>query len=94
MRFVIDLHLDGYEAQDELEAGCREFITEQLDISSSSIKIVGRAESVLAAMDQVIEDFPATLDHAEDGRYTWPYRWDTLRERIKRCVIQSELIEC
>lgn len=35
---------------------------------------------VLAQMDKIIEDHPGTMEYQEDGRYTWPERWNALRE--------------
>jgi|GEM_PF-2580928 len=39
MKFVIDLYLDGYDTEEEMEEACREFMKEQLDFSASSVKI-------------------------------------------------------
>jgi len=38
------------------------------------------AADVLAAMDRIIEEHPGSLEFQEDGRYTWPERWNALRE--------------
>ncbi len=39
MKFVVDLWLDGYETEEEMEAACVAFIKEQLDFAASSVKI-------------------------------------------------------
>ena len=38
-KFIVDLWLDGYEDEEEMEAACEEFIYEQLNFSASSVKI-------------------------------------------------------
>lgn len=38
-KFVIDLWLDGYETEEEMVAGCKEFIENALNFSGSSISI-------------------------------------------------------
>ena len=38
-KFLVELWLDGYETEEEMEAACEEFIYEQLNFSASSIKI-------------------------------------------------------
>lgn len=38
-RFIVDLWLDGYETEEEMEAACEEFIYEQLNMTASSVKI-------------------------------------------------------
>lgn len=42
MKFVIDLHLDGYDTEEEEEAACIAFIEEQLDFTASSVKVIKR----------------------------------------------------
>ena len=43
-RFIIDLWLDGYETPEEMNEACISFIDEQLDISASSVGILGQIE--------------------------------------------------
>jgi hypothetical protein len=38
-KFIVDLWLDGYETDEELEKACEEFIYEQLNFTASSVKI-------------------------------------------------------
>jgi hypothetical protein len=38
-KFIVELSLDGYENEDEMEAACEEFIYEQLNFAGSSVKI-------------------------------------------------------
>jgi hypothetical protein len=38
-KFLVDLWLDGYETEEELESACECFINEQLDFSASSVKV-------------------------------------------------------
>jgi len=38
-KFIVDLWLDGYETEEEMEDACEEFIYEQLNFSASSVKI-------------------------------------------------------
>lgn len=44
MKYIIDLFLDGYDTEKEQEEACRQFILDELDISSSSIKVIGKIE--------------------------------------------------
>lgn len=38
-KFVVDLWLDGYETQEEMEKACEEFIYQQLNFTASSVEI-------------------------------------------------------
>jgi len=38
-KFIVDLYLDGYDTEEEMEAACEEFIYEQLNFSGSSVKV-------------------------------------------------------
>jgi hypothetical protein len=38
-RFIVDLWLDGYDAEEEMISACEEFIYEQLNFTASSVKI-------------------------------------------------------
>ena len=39
MKFIVDLVLDGYESEEEMEEACFEFIYEQLNFTGSGVKI-------------------------------------------------------
>ncbi len=38
-KFIVDLWLDGYETEEEMEEACEEFIYDQLNMTASSVKI-------------------------------------------------------
>jgi hypothetical protein len=38
-KFIVDLWLDGYETEEEMEEACAEFIYEQLNMTASGVKI-------------------------------------------------------
>ena len=38
-RFIIELWMDGYETEKEMEEACEEFIYDQLNFSASSVQI-------------------------------------------------------
>ena len=38
-KFIVELWLDGYETEEEMEAACEEFIYEQLNFTASSVTI-------------------------------------------------------
>jgi len=40
MKFLIDLNMDGYDSEEEEKEACIVFIKEQLDFSTSSVKIL------------------------------------------------------
>lgn len=39
MKFIVDLWLDGYDTEEEMEEECIQFIEEQLYYSASSVKV-------------------------------------------------------
>ena len=38
-KFLVELWLDGYETEEEMEEACEVFIREQLDFAASSVKV-------------------------------------------------------
>lgn len=38
-RFIVDLQLDGYDTEEEMNDACEEFIYEQLNFTASYVKI-------------------------------------------------------
>ena len=36
-RYIVDLWLDGYETEEEMEEACDEFLYEQLNMTASSV---------------------------------------------------------
>lgn len=38
-KFIVELWLDGYESEEEMEKACEEFIYEQLNFTASGVKI-------------------------------------------------------
>jgi hypothetical protein len=38
-KFLVDLWLDGYDTEEEMEEACAEFIYQQLNMTASSVKI-------------------------------------------------------
>lgn len=44
-RFIVDLWLDGYDTEEEMDEACEEFIYEQLNFSASDVKIVRYCEN-------------------------------------------------
>lgn len=38
-KFIVDLWLDGYETEEEMEEACEVFIYNQLNFTASSVKI-------------------------------------------------------
>lgn len=58
-KFVVDLCLDGYNSQEEMEEACMTFMEEQLDFSASSVNIVKLKDYEIdhQAMWQVYEDW-------------------------------------
>lgn len=38
-KFIVDLWMDGYDSEEEMEEACPEFIYEQLNFSASSVSI-------------------------------------------------------
>jgi len=38
-KFIVELWLDGYDSEEEMEKACEEFIYEQLNMTASCVKI-------------------------------------------------------
>jgi hypothetical protein len=38
-KFIVDLWLDGYDTEEEMNDACEQFIHEQLNFTASSVKI-------------------------------------------------------
>jgi hypothetical protein len=38
------------------------------------------ATDVLEEMERIMRDRPGSMEYEDDARYTWPARWDALRE--------------
>ena len=38
-KFIVDLWLDGYETEEEMEEACAEFIYQQLTMTASNVEI-------------------------------------------------------
>lgn len=43
-KYIVELWLDGYNTEKEMEAACDEFIYEQLNMTASSVKITKMPE--------------------------------------------------
>lgn len=40
MIFVVDLWMDGYNSEEEMNKACKEFIKEQLDNTATSVQVI------------------------------------------------------
>ena len=38
-KYIVDLWLDGYDTEEEMEKACDEFIYDQLNFTASSVKV-------------------------------------------------------
>lgn len=38
-KFIVEIWLDGYNSEEEMEEACEEFIYEQLNFAASSVRI-------------------------------------------------------
>jgi hypothetical protein len=38
-KFIVDLWLDGYDSEEEMEKACEKFMEDQLDFTASSVKV-------------------------------------------------------
>ena len=47
-RFIVDLWLDGYDSEEEMEEACKDFIYEQLNFAASSVTL----EKVVVPQEQ------------------------------------------
>ena len=41
-----------------------------------------KPSEVLKLMNDISENIPLSLEYSDDGRHTWPKRWETLFEQI------------
>ncbi len=55
MKFVVDLWLDGYDNDADLQKACLEFIKENLDFSASSVKAEPYNDADNAALRQMLK---------------------------------------
>lgn len=39
MKFIVELHLDGYDSEEEMKAACKEFIYDQLNFAGTGVTI-------------------------------------------------------
>lgn len=53
-KFIIDLWLDGYENEEEMKDACFEFIDDQLNMTASSIKMIGQIKEQEESKDTFI----------------------------------------
>jgi hypothetical protein len=51
MKFLVDLSLDGYDSQDEMEKACLEFLEDQLNFAGSSVRVKKLTPGELDAID-------------------------------------------
>ena len=68
-KFIVELWLDGYETNEEMEGACLEFIEDQLNITASSVKvekfdsnIEERVKLLENILKQIIDDLPSKRD--------------------------------
>jgi hypothetical protein len=40
------------------------------------------SEYVIKIMEEIEKERPLSYEHAEDGRYTWPERWEELKDKL------------
>lgn len=40
--------------------------------------------TILEIMNGIEIKYPLSFEHADDGRYTWPQRWQTLRAELEK----------
>ena len=67
-KFEIELWLDGYDSEEEMELACEEFIYDQLNFSASSVKIIKKPNN---AMEQTADsDAKCTECGLEHGFHT------------------------
>ena len=43
---------------------------------------VNTMERIKKMMDSIMDQIPSSLDYGEDGRYTWPRRWEELKKYL------------
>ena len=67
-KFIVDLYLDGYETEKEMEDACEEFIYDQLNFTASSVKIERIKDPASDRLDPTNEasEISPTREHLED----------------------------
>ena len=56
MNFIVELYLDGYDTEEEMNVACREFIYEQLNFAASGVTITEMEETMPVTRDELAED--------------------------------------
>lgn len=52
-KYIVELYLDGYLTEEEMEAACDEFIYEQLNFAASSVKIEKMGEGKMSDLERL-----------------------------------------
>ncbi len=50
-KFIVDLWLDGYDTEEEMEKACAEFIYDQLNFAGSGVTVVKLPDENLREVD-------------------------------------------
>lgn len=67
-KFIVELHLDGYDTAEEAQIAEREFIYDQLNFSGSCVKITPYSESDLKTAHEMIRELREALELYADER--------------------------
>ena len=55
-KFLVDLWLDGYESEEEMEEACYEFISEELNMTASSVRVTKLTEEKYNDIIRIIQE--------------------------------------
>jgi hypothetical protein len=66
-KYLVDLWIDGYNTEEEMEDACEEFLYEQLNMTASSVKIEKCSDDVLdEEMEGIIEELERYIKLSDD----------------------------
>ena len=70
-KFIVELWMDGYNSEEEMEKACETFIEDQLDFSGSSVKIMKHDDRIKELEEQVETLQNRIKDIEEKNRFDW-----------------------
>ena len=73
MKFIVELHLDGYELEEEHAKACRDFIYDQLSMTASCVEITETPSEPTPQPAQVCRECNGLMSEFPLGSCTTPH---------------------
>ena len=100
--YIVNLWLDGYDTEEQMEKACDEFIYDQLNFTASSVRVKRSDYSALLARHNALVDAVAWLRGVDDVRerfaaeFPWIRRWSSLDQYVNeaRSEVDRLIADC